>query len=148
MYMIPLRRSLEYRPPRYHDMVTAVFDNWFGQALTDGRAREWAPAIDVTQNDEAFVITAEVPGLSADDIKLSAEDNTLTIAGEKKDSQEHREQNHCIVERRFGSFERKISLPSDIDSDNIQAECKDGVLTVMLGKAAGAKVIHVPVRGQ
>lgn len=148
MYMIPLRRSISCHPARFHGVVSDVFDRFFDRVDPDGRADEWLPAIDVSENDEAFTVIVDVPGLSAADIKLTAEDNTLTITGEKNESSEPDNESRRLTERRSGSFTRTIPLPADIDPENIKAACKDGVLTVTVPKAEQAKVIHVPINGE
>ncbi|MBN8965025.1 MAG: Hsp20/alpha crystallin family protein [Rhizobiales bacterium] len=89
------------------------------------------PAIDMVDNDNAYVITAELPGMLETDIDIKYFGQTLTIRGEKK---EEKKQNHYVSERRYGAFQRVFHVPNGIDADRIEAEFKNGVLTVTLPK--------------
>ncbi len=90
---------------------------------------------------------AEVPGCKAEDIDISVYGNKLTISGEKKHDEEKKEKGYYHVESTYGSFRRELALPTDVDQENINAVCKDGVLSVSLPKAAKAKSIKVKVNG-
>ena len=78
--------------------------------------------------------TAELPGLSDKDVDLSVADGVLTLSGEKRKESERKEKGYMLSERRYGSFRRQLSLPSDVDPNGIKAQFKDGVLTVTLPK--------------
>lgn len=91
-----------------------------------------APAIDFTSNDKGYSITAELPGLTDKDVEISVADGVLTLSGEKKEQQERKEGGYLLSERRYGSFRRTMALPEDVDTANIAARFKDGVLTVDL----------------
>jgi HSP20 family protein len=93
------------------------------------------------------VVKAEVPGCKAEDIDISVHGNVLTISGEKKHEQERKEQGYYHIERSCGSFRRDLNLPAEIDTAGIEAECKDGVLTVTLPKTEAAKPVKVKVKG-
>lgn len=97
------------------------------------------PAIDVTEDADAYKLTAELPGMSESDIEVALNDDMLTIKGEKKQEQEKKEKNYYLSERNYGAFKRSFALPDDVDADRIGAEFAKGVLTVTLPKAAGAK---------
>jgi len=105
------------------------------------------PAIDIAEKDDAVVVRAEVPGCKADDIDISVYDNVLTISGEKKLSEEKKGDNYYHVESSYGSFRRELTLPTEVDAEKVEAQCKDGVLTVTLPKAAGSKAVKVKVKG-
>lgn len=98
-----------------------------------------APSIDVAEDDKAFHITAELPGLEAKDIELSVADGTLVIKGEKKEEKEHKNKNYYMSERAYGSFHRSFALPAQIDHDKIAADLAKGVLTITLPKTAAAQ---------
>ncbi|MGA3402644.1 MAG: Hsp20/alpha crystallin family protein [Acetobacteraceae bacterium] len=98
------------------------------------------PAIDVTEDADAYKLTAELPGMAESDIEVALTDDMLTIKGEKKQEQEKKEKNYYLSERSFGSFRRSFALPDGVDRDKIGAEFAKGVLTVTLPKAAEAKV--------
>ena len=149
MVLLPVRRTERDRGPltRLHDEMDDLFRGFFGdRGLPSLEYRRW-PAIDVAENENEFLIKAEVPGCKADDIDISVHGNTLTISGEKKEEQEKKEKGYYHVERSYGSFRRDISLAGDINPDEIEASCKDGVLTVKLPKSEKAKPVKVKVKG-
>jgi len=121
-----------------HHEMDDLFNAFFGV---------W-PALDVAENDNAFLIKAEVPGCKADDIDISVHGSTLSISGEKKKEEEKKEKGYYHLERSYGNFRREISLPTDVDAAKIDAACKDGVLTITLPKAERAKAVKVKVKEQ
>ena len=92
------------------------------------------PALEMVEDDKAYRLTAELPGLAEKDVEISVVDDVLSISGEKKEEEERKEQGFLLSERRYGSFQRQIQLPEDINPDAIKAQFKDGVLTVTLAK--------------
>src|SRR5579862_7024849 len=98
-----------------------------------------APAIDVAENDRAYKITAELPGMEPGNVDVSVGGDTLTIKGEKRQEKEEKEENYYLCERSFGSFQRSFTLPAGVDRDNISSELTKGVLTVTLPKTAEAQ---------
>jgi len=98
-----------------------------------------SPRGDVVENADAIVVTAELPGVKAEEVELTVEGDTLTLHGEKKEEHEQKEKDYHRVERRYGSFSRSIHLPSSVDPDNIAARSKDGVLTIEIPKREDAK---------
>ena len=107
---------------------------------------EWSPLVDVTEDDKEYLIKAEVPEVRKDDIKVTVEENTLTIAGERKVEKEEKTKKYHRVERAYGRFERTFSVPDDADVKKITSDFKEGVLTVHLPKApAVKKAIEVKV---
>jgi HSP20 family protein len=97
------------------------------------------PAVDVTQTDKGYEITAELPGLAEKDIEVKLADQILTIRGEKRDEKEEKNKDYYVRERSFGSFERSFQLPEDVDTDKINASFNKGVLTIMVPKSAQAQ---------
>ncbi len=91
-------------------------------------------AVDIREENDAFYVDAEVPGLSAEDVKVDVEKNVLTLSGERKVEKEEREGTFRRVERHYGSFSRSFSLPETVDTDSISADLKDGVLELRLPK--------------
>jgi HSP20 family protein len=98
-----------------------------------------APAVDVSEKDKQYDITAELPGLTEKDIEVKTSNGVLTIKGEKKEEKEEREKNYYLSERRYGSFVRSFRLPEGVDADKIEATFAKGVLTVVLPKSAEAQ---------
>ena len=97
------------------------------------------PAIDIVEKDNAFEVTAELPGLDANNIDLRLADGVLTIKGEKSEQKEETTKDRYVSERRYGSFRRTLRLPDSVDADKIEASYKSGVLTITLPKSAEAK---------
>lgn len=97
------------------------------------------PAVDIVENDDAFLVSAEVPGLEEKDIDVSVTDGMLTIKGEKHEEREEKKKGYHLRERSFGSFERRFRLPEDVDADRIDASFAKGVLKVTLPKKRQAR---------
>jgi len=97
------------------------------------------PAMDIVDKDNAFEITAELPGLDAKNIELSLSDNVLTVKGEKNEEKEEKTKDRYVSERRYGSFRRSVQLPAGVDAGKIEANYKSGILTVTLPKSAEAQ---------
>jgi HSP20 family protein len=93
------------------------------------------PAVDFVENEKAYVVMAELPGLSEKDVNISLVGRTLTIKGEKSEEQEEKKKDYYLAERRFGSFERSFMLPDDADCDKIDAQFEKGVLRVTMPKS-------------
>jgi HSP20 family protein len=108
-------------------------------------ARRWTPALDVVENDEHFVLRADLPGLSENDVKIEVEDNVLTISGERKSEHEQTSKGYYRVERSFGSFSRSLTLPEGVDADAIQASFDNGVLEIQIPKPEQPKPRKVQI---
>lgn len=108
------------------------------------------PAMDISETPEAFVVEAAVPGLKAEDLNITVENNVLTISGEIKHEEEQKERNYHRIERRFGSFQRAMTLPNTVKAENISATLEHGVLHLSLPKAEEVKPrrINVAVGGE
>ncbi len=98
------------------------------------------------ESKDSVKIVAELPGVKPEDVKLSLENNLLTIRGEKKQEAEERNERVHRYERSYGSFERAFALPSTVDGDKITADYRNGVLTVSVPKAERARPREIPVR--
>lgn len=98
-----------------------------------------APAVDIAEKEDAFELTAEIPGLSEKDVEVKLANGGLIIKGEKKAEKEEKKKDYFLSERRYGAFERFFSLPEGIDRDKIAASFKKGVLTVSLPKSKEAR---------
>ena len=101
----------------------------------------WMPAMEIAETDEAFVVTAEVPGINAKDVDISIDDGVLTLSGEKKEEHEEGKEGSKfhMWERRYGSFRRSFTLPQAVEADKVSARAADGILTVTLPKTRKAK---------
>lgn len=110
-------------------------------------AGELIPAVDVSESDSEITVRAEVPGLSPEDIDIRISGNMLTIRGEKKETKEEKSGDRYHYERRFGCFSRCVELPASADLDSIDAEERNGVLTVHVKKMPVSKAKKISVKG-
>ena len=99
----------------------------------------WSPALELAEDKDNLVVTAELPGLKKEDIEVTLHDGTLTIAGERKNERKVEDAGVYRTERFFGRFQRSITLPSEVAGNNVKADYKDGLLTVTLPKSETAK---------
>jgi HSP20 family protein len=97
------------------------------------------PAVEISEDAQAYKITAELPGLEPKDIDVSMSDNMLTLKGEKRAEKEEKDKNYYLSERSYGSFQRSFSVPDGVDRDKVAADFTQGVLTVTLPKTAEAQ---------
>ena len=124
------------------DRLNNMFSNFYGEGLTRG----WVPPVDIYETDQhELVIKAELPDLKREDIGVTFENNVLTLKGERKAQEEISRDRFQRLERFTGSFSRSFTLPSTVDSANISATYKDGVLTVRLPQRAEAKPKQITV---
>ena len=108
-------------------------------------ATAWAPALDISERKDAYLVTVELPGVQADDLEITMEDGLLTIQGERHFAHDSSEQQFHRVERRYGAFRRSITLPAHVTAEGIQASFEDGVLQVLVPKAEEAKPKRIQV---
>ena len=106
----------------------------------------WAPRVDIVEVNGTYELTADLPGLKKDDIKIEIHDNVLTLRGEKKLEEEKKDKNYRLCERYFGEFVRTFTLPENVNKDGIEAEFKDGVLTVAIPKVEKPKPKQIEVK--
>jgi len=109
--------------------------------------RTWLPPVDIFETDDAFVATADLPGLSKDDLQIDLEHNLLTVSGERRfeENTEGDGGKFRCVERAYGSFRRSFNLPTSVDASKVKATFKDGVLTLNLPKAEIAKARKIAI---
>lgn len=122
-------------------------DRTFESATSENGGAAWAPAMDVVETADEIQCHVEVPGLKPGDIDLRVQDNTLVVSGEKKYSHEQNEDGFRSIERRYGRFERTITLPRSVDTNGIKARHENGVLTIMLPKAEASKPRRIEIEG-
>jgi len=117
-----------------------LVDEVFGKELPV-KAQGWPPAVNVAETKDEFTVTAELPGMKAENVSLDFTDGMLTIRGEKEDEKTEKEDDrtYYMWERRFGSLQRTLPFPGGIDEQKVGAEFKDGVLTVHLPKSEEVK---------
>jgi HSP20 family protein len=123
----------------------------FGNAYRDSddvlSRGDWMPPVDIFENENhEIVLKAELPGIKREDIDIRVENNLLTIRGERKREHETKDEAYHRVERTYGAFSRSFSLPSSVDTEHVNADFKDGVLTVTLPAREEAKPRQVQVK--
>lgn len=133
-----------WRPYDQLDEVGSELDRAFGWAFQNPwwptlREDGFAPAADVTEDENHFTVHVDLPGMKQSDIDVTIDGSTLTIQGEKKRESEVNQDNYYRVERNYGKFSRSFTLPSSVDSSKIEANYKDGVLTISIPKTAEAR---------
>ena len=106
----------------------------------------WGPRMDLAESDNEVTVRAELPGVDPKDIELNVTGNLLTIRGQKKHDREEHGKDYHYVERQYGGFHRSLQLPTTVDSEKVNAEYKNGVLTVTMAKHADAKPKRITVR--
>lgn len=121
------RSDMEQVFDRWRDMLGVEQDDWTVPGF-------WQPRLDVGETDTQVTVRAEIPGMDAKDLDITLSGNVLTLSGEKRDTRERREEDYCRVERTFGSFRRTVTLPAEVDADDVNAEYDKGVVTISLKK--------------
>jgi len=114
--------------------MNRLFNAAFDAPSGDAPLRRWMPAMDLVETDEHFVLRADLPGLSEEDVKIELEDSVLTVSGERRAEHEQRKEGYHRVERAFGAFSRTLTLPEGVDGDAITASFDKGVLEVRIPK--------------
>ena len=127
-------------------MAVARARGWRPGQHYDGPAAAWAPAVDISEHELAYLVEADLPGVKASEVEITFEDGLLTIQGERKPTHEPVGQKVHRSERRYGAFRRSITLPSHVQPGKIEAATQDGVLQVMVPKAPDVKAKHITVR--
>ena len=148
MWMMTTRRpenELATMQGRVNRLFNEMLGPWPYGAEGGAINSAWLPPVDVFEDQEGIKLTAELPGVKAEDVKISLENQTLTLRGEKKQIAEETVEKVHRYERSYGSFERTFTLPSTVDSEKIQATFADGILTVTLPKVEKAKPREIPV---
>src|ERR1700744_778177 len=116
--------------------MNRLFNSFFDTPTTaNGRTlRRWVPAMDLVESDGAFVLKADLPGLSESDVNIEVEENVLTISGERKSEHQDRKAGYYRVERSYGSFRRSLTLPEGVEADPVRATSPTGVLELTVPK--------------
>jgi HSP20 family protein len=109
-------------------------------------ARRWIPAMDLVETEDAFVLKADLPGVTESDVNVEVEDNVLTVSGERKAEHEDKREGYVRVERSYGSFRRSLTLPEGIDPEGVQASFENGVLDIRIPKPEERKPRKVAIQ--
>jgi HSP20 family protein len=112
----------------------------------EASAAAWAPAVDISERKDAYLVTVEIPGVPADDLDITFAQGVLTVAGERPLTSDSAGETVHRAERHYGNFRRSITLPSHVTADDIEASTQDGVLRILVPKAQEVQAKHIPVR--
>ena len=113
---------------------SSLLDKFFDESVQRSGNGYFVPKVDILENDNAFELHFEAPGMNKEDFNIEVKDNTLTISGERKFSTEKKEENYQSIETRYGSFSRSFSLPENVKSDKINAKYVNGILELTIPK--------------
>lgn len=130
-----------------HREMNRLFDDFLSappesRDLIEGA---WSPKVDISETEHEVVVTAELPGIKKEDVKVNVQNNVLTLSGEKKQEKETKEKNFHRIERSYGSFHRSFTLPMEVDTEKIGATYKEGLLKVTLPKAEVSKPKQIDI---
>jgi len=125
------------------DEIDRMFEDFTMRNEESGKF--WAPSVDIAEENDKLVLTAEIPGVDKKDVRINLHDNVLTIEGEKNHVTEEKQDKYYRCERDYGKFSRSFTLPAKIDADKIEAAFKDGILTITLPKAEEAKPHQITI---
>ncbi len=146
----PFRELRRWDPFREMERLTERMERLFEEFFPTVRREEereylWAPAVDVYENDKAYIVEVDLPGLKKEDVKVTLQNNVLTIQGERRLTREEKGVDYHRQERFYGKFLRSFTLPETVDADKVSAEFKDGVLRLTLPKRepSAGRVIEV-----
>jgi len=128
--------------------MNMLFGDFLGPAARGNEPGivRWAPRVDIAEQNGTYELTADLPGLKKDDIKIELHDNVLTVKGEKKVEEDKKEKNYRLAERYYGEFMRAFTLPDNVNKDGIEAEFKDGVLKLTIPKTEQPKPREIEVK--
>jgi HSP20 family protein len=138
-------RELNSLQQEMNRLFSTFFDSPTGNG-SNGAARRWIPAMDLVETDDHFVLTADLPGLTQDDINLEFEGDVLTLSGERKVEHHQRKEGFYRLERAAGAFTRSLTLPEGVDVDGVSATFDKGVLEVRIPKPEARKPRRVAIQ--
>ena len=138
-------RELNTLEQEMNRLFSAAFDSQAGNGVNGSVTRRWIPPMDLVEDDEHFLLRADLPGVEEDAVNVELEDNVLTISGERRSEHEDQKDGYRRIERAFGSFSRSLTLPEGIDPDGIHASFSKGVLEVRIPRPEQRKPRRVSI---
>ncbi|MEQ1828857.1 MAG: Hsp20/alpha crystallin family protein [Pirellula sp.] len=124
-----------------------LLSNFWGTCPLGCMSQAMSPALDVIESENSFLVKMDAPGLQAKDLNVQVQGNTLTLSGQRQEDKETKDKTYYRMERRNGNFSRTVSLPCAVNESEAVAEYTNGVLTLTLPKAEGAKIKKITVKG-
>jgi HSP20 family protein len=128
------------------DQINRLFNETFERSSEGANLTTWAPAVDIYETEQNLVVKADLPDIKPEELDIRVENNILTIRGERKFEKKVEENNYLRVERAYGSFSRSFSLANTVNTEAIQADYQNGVLTLNIPKREEAKPKQIKVR--
>ncbi|GHN01845.1 heat-shock protein [Cytophagales bacterium WSM2-2] len=126
---------IRYNPSDYvPSTFSSIVDRFFNESLTRNGGSTFFPKVDVIENETAYEVHLAVPGVSKEDFKIEVNDNSLTVSGERKFSNEKKDKNYHSIETQYGSFSRSFTLPENVDGTKINAKYNNGILELVIPK--------------
>lgn len=127
--------------------IDRLFDSFFGRkTFITEREHVFSPAVDVEETEDAFIIRAEVPGMKKEEIKVTVDENGISISGERKREKEEKGKTYHRMEISYGKFKRYIPFPKEVQPDKAKAKCKDGILEIEVPKSEKAKPKEIEIK--
>ncbi len=138
---------IRWEPAPFSTDFSRLFNSFFDTPTTaaSSAGRRWIPAVDLTETEGEYVLKADLPGLTDKDVHIEFENNVLTVSGERKSEHEEKREGFRRVERSYGSFARRLTLPEGVDADAIKATVTNGVLEVQIPKPEAVKPRKVEI---
>src|SRR5437667_4099742 len=145
----PVREMAHAKQNRFNPFLLGGFPSRIGSGETHSlTVADWSPEVDISEDDQGYLLKADLPEMKKDDVRVTVEDGILSVSGERKSEKEDLKKKFHRVERSFGNFRRSFTMPGDADSAKVTAEFRDGVLKVHLPTTpiARSKAIEVKVK--
>jgi HSP20 family protein len=150
--MSALVPTIKWNPLKEFEDMEKRLAEFFRRGADAGHGKEaltmaeWSPAVDITEDEKEYILKAELPGMKKEDIRITVQNDVLTISGERASEKKEKGNKYHRIERSYGTFMRSFSLPEDADGTKVAADCKDGLLKVHIPKSEKAKPNSVEVK--
>ncbi len=141
-----MTRRAYWNPWQELHRMAQDLDRWSGREVAEQKETSYLPRVDIHEDDTRYLLSVDLPGVCSEDVEVQAENNLLTIKGERKRETDEVKDGYRRTERVFGSFNRSFSLPKDVNLEGISAAHKNGVLTVTLPKKEQAKPKSIEIQ--
>lgn len=138
---------VRYQPNSLLQQFNNEINRMFSGDWPAATAAQWSPAVDIRESDDGYTIEAEVPGINPKDIEVTLDKGVLTLSGERRDASVNDDGSQRHVERIYGRFVRRFSLPDSADADDVQATAENGVLKLVISKKAASQPRRITVQG-
>ncbi len=143
--LIPWRERFPATFSRFENEMEDLMERYFGNGEEWGMSR-FTPSLNVTESDQGYEVTVEVPGLKPEEVNVEVVEGNLQISGEKKEEQEEKGKTFHRIERRHGEFRRVVQLPGTVEQDKVEAKYENGILKITIPKRADVTPKRIPVK--